>query len=80
MIMESTPYKPYLSEEDRRLCDRQYPRCAVKTYCYSNLCHLYTSKNDQGFANATGYDFNSFNNLLRLFAPVYNLNTYDKVL
>ena len=80
MLMESTPYKRYLSEEERRLRDRRYPRCAVQPFKYSNFYHLYESKNDQALANATGHDFNSFDNLLRLFAPVYNLNTYDEQL
>ena len=80
MIMESTPYRRYLSEVDRSLCNRRYPRCIVKTYRYSNFYYLYASKNDQALANATGYDFNSVDNLLGLFAPVYNLNTYDEEL
>ena len=76
-MMESTPYKHYLDEEDRRSRDRRYPRAALRTFRYSSFYHLYESKNDQALLNATGHNFYSFNKLLLLFAPKYYFYTYD---
>ena len=46
-MMESTPYKGFLDEEDRRLRDRRYPRIALAAYSHSCFYQLYKSKNDK---------------------------------
>ena len=76
-MMDSTPYKRYLDEEERLMRDKRYPRSALRTYKYSSFQRLYESKNDQALVNATGHNFYSFENLLSLFAPYYHYYTYD---
>lgn len=76
-MMETTPFKQYLDEEERAMRDRRYPRCSRSTYKYSSFMQLYQSKNNQALCNTTGHDFPSFDNLLRLFAPWYYYYIFD---
>ena len=77
LSQHSTPYKRWLDEEEKRRRDRRYPRISLRTFRYSSFYKVYASRCDQALLNATGHDFNSFDNLLRLFAPFYHLYTFD---
>ena len=73
----STPYKRWLDEDERRRRDRRNPRMSLRTFRYSSFYKVYASRCDQALLNATGHDFNSFDNLLRLFVPYYHYYTFD---
>ena len=75
--LESTPYKQWLTADERKRRDRRYPRSALRTYKFSSFQQLYLSRCDQSLLNATGHDFLSFEELLRLFAPFYYYYTFD---
>ena len=73
----NSSFKTNLDDRERLLRDKCYPRCALSTFSYSIFTQLYASKNDQALCNATGHNFNSFDTLLRLFAPWYYYYTYN---
>jgi hypothetical protein len=67
-----------LTIEGRRRRDRCYPRSAIKPYSKSPFVYLLNSRNDQALLNATGVDFDEFNQLLIQFQPVFDSFTVDE--
>jgi DDE superfamily endonuclease len=67
-----------LTIEGRRRRDRRYPRSAIKPYSKSPFVYLLNSRNDQALLNATGVDFDEFNQLLIQFQPVFDSFTVDE--
>ena len=67
-----------LSNDDKRRRDRRTPRIALRKYPYSSFLYLYNSGNEQALINCCALDHNSFSQLLELFAPVFNVYTFEK--
>ena len=77
VVYQSTPFKCWLDEEERRQRNRRYPRSALRTFRFSTFYQLYESRCNQALLNARGHNFHSFENLLSLFAPYYHFYTFD---
>ena len=56
----------------RRIRDRRIPRVSLHHPRESAWSRLYHSRNDQSLVTLTGFDYRTFNWLLRMFEPVYN--------
>ena len=69
---------PQLSIEERRRRDRRYPRKAVQYYPRSPFRYIFLSGDEQALLNACGVDHKVFDELLQLFAPVYDTHTYNR--
>ena len=75
-------YTRMLTLEERRRRDRRIPRSALRPHCESPFRYLFNSGNDQGLINATGLDFEVFNELLTIFHPLtheYCLDEKDRI-
>ena len=65
-------YTRMLTLEERRRRDRRIPRSALRPHCESPFRYLFNSGNDQGLINATGLDFEVFNELLTIFNLIHS--------
>ena len=70
--------RPILSAEDRKRRDRRTPRLALRRYSESSFVYLFKSGCDQALLNCCGVDHKVFQQLVTLFAPVFNRYTFDK--
>ena len=70
-------YKDFLSDEEKRRCNKQVPRTALKPYFYSSFRYLLFSGNNQALLNVTEHDHSSFKLLLQMFHPYYNCYTWN---
>ena len=71
------PFRDLLTLEGRRRRDRHIPRVSLLDYSDSSFKKLLDSGNDQALLNACGHDFGSFQSLLEIFQPVYDLYYLD---
>ena len=71
------PFRDLLTLEGRRRRDRHIPRASLLDYSDSSFKKLLDSGNDQALLNACGHDIGSFQSLLEIFQPVYDLYYLD---
>ena len=71
------PFKDLFTLEGRRRRDRRIPRVSLLDYSDSAFKKMLDSGNDQALLNACGHDFGSFQSLLEIFQPVYDLYYLD---
>ena len=64
-----------LSIEERRRRSRKIPRCALIPLNLSPWRKLQASQNDQAFITMTGFDCESFQKILEIFAPMFHGHT-----
>ena len=72
---QSTPFKTMLDDDGKRCCDCQIPHAALQSPKESSFVPLFESGNDQALITLTGFDHATFQELHKLFAPVFNLLT-----
>ena len=77
-VLQDSPYKDALYEEDRRRRDCRFPWCALLAYKFSLFRHLYLSSNDQALLNATCYDHATFSKLVQKFKAYYDMWMFDE--
>jgi hypothetical protein len=65
-------YNEVLSEFERQRRDRRIPRCALLSVNKSPWRKLLRSRSDQAMITFTGFDMESFESLLRIFAPEFD--------
>ena len=72
---QSTPFKKMLDDDEKRCCECQIPHAAHQSPKESSFVTLFESGHDQALITLTGFDHATFQELYKLFAPVFNAFT-----
>jgi hypothetical protein len=72
---QSNLSKTMLDDDEKRCCDCQIPHAALQSPKESSFVTLFESGDDLALITLTGFDYATFQELYKLFAPVFNAFT-----